>query len=79
MTDCATKRLWLAEAELALHRLLTGQQAVEIDFGPSKGVKYTQANVDDLRAYVSQLRREVAECDGTAATTPRRGPVRFVF
>ena len=77
MADCATIRVWLAEAELALHRLQIGQQEVEVDFGPSKGIKYSQTNIEDLRRYVADLRRQVAECDG--APHARRGPVRFVF
>lgn len=77
MTDCATKRLWLAEAELALHQLSTGQREVKLTYGQSKGVEYNQANMSDLRAYITTLREEVAECDGLAPI--RRGPVRFGF
>lgn len=77
MTDCATKRLWLAEAENALHALMTGAKEVKVTFGPSKSVEFTAASIRDLRAYIQQLRDEVAECDGR--TTPRRGPVRFNF
>lgn len=77
MTDCATKRLWLAEAENALHALMTGTKEVKITFGPNKSVEYTQANLRELRAYIDQLRAEVAECDGQ--TRPRRAPVRLTF
>lgn len=45
MTDCATKKLWLAEAELALHKLLTGQAEVTVTFGSGKSVTYTAASI----------------------------------
>lgn len=77
MTDCATKRLWLAEAELALHQLLTGQREVKLTFGTAKGVEYNQTNIRELRAYVDTLREQVRECDGQQSG--RRGPVRFAF
>ena len=77
MTDCATKRVWLAQAELALHQLMTGTKEVKLSFGPGKAVEYSQATVRDLQAYVNQLRAEVAECDGQAPCP--RGPIRVVF
>lgn len=77
MTDCATKRIWLAQAENALHEIMTGSKTVKATFGPSKGVEYSQANIRELQAYIAQLRAEVAECDGNSVG--KRGPVRFSF
>lgn len=77
MTDCLTKELWLAEARLALHRLLTGTSEQTVQFGPSKSVTYTQANINQLKDYVAQLESEVAECNGE--DPKKRGPVRFLF
>lgn len=77
MSDCATKKLWLAEAELALHRLLTGTAEQTVQFGSGKSVTYTAANINQLKAYIADLKNQVAECDGQAQS--RRGPVRFVF
>lgn len=77
MTDCATKRLWLAEAQLALHRLLTGTSEQTVTFGSGKSVTYTSASIDKLRAYIGDLENQVAECDGL--TPCKRGPIRFVF
>lgn len=77
MTDCATKRVWLAEAELALHRLQTGSKQQSVTFGPSKSVTYTQANIRDLKMYITDLKDQVAVCDGTPRK--RRAPVRFNF
>jgi hypothetical protein len=77
VTDCATKKLWLAEAELALHKLLTGQAEVTVTFGSGKSVTYTAASIAQLKAYIADLENQVAECDGT--TPCKRGPIRFVF
>lgn len=75
--DCATARLRLAEAELALHQLQTGSRAQSLAFGPGKSVTYTQTNIRELQAYVNTLRDKVAACEGRSARG--RGPVRFVF
>jgi hypothetical protein len=77
MTDLPTKKLWLAEAELALHRLETGTAEVTVAFGSGKSVTYSQAHARDLRAYVDRLKAEIAQMEGTS--TPRRGPIRWVF
>lgn len=75
--DCATKKLWLAEAELALHRLRTGSKEEEIQFGSGKRVKYTVVNLADLQRYIDELRDQVADCEGLPRR--RRGPIRFTF
>lgn len=77
MTDCATKRLWLAEAEYALHQLMTGAKEVEVQFGTGKAVKYTEASIRDLKSYIADLQNQVDECDGKEVR--KRGPIRFVF
>ncbi|HEY1035556.1 MAG TPA: gpW family head-tail joining protein [Pseudoxanthomonas sp.] len=75
--DCATKKLWLAEAELALHKLLTGEREQTVTFGSGKSVTYTQANINQLKSYIADLQAQVDECDGKAPA--KRGPIRFVF
>lgn len=78
MTDCATKRIWLAEAENALHKLMTGSKSQTITFGSGKSVTYNTASISKLQIYINDLRQQVAACDGTASTT-KRAPVRFFF
>lgn len=56
----------LEEAEDALHLLLTGTQEVEIQYDQTR-VKYTQANIDELRRYIALLKGEID-------TTKRRRP-----
>lgn len=63
MSDTATTpQQRLAEAEAALHRLLTGSAVEELRYGSgqvTRSVRYTTANIGDLRAYIAQLRREI--------------------
>lgn len=77
MTDCLTLELWLAEARLALHRLMTGTAEQSVQFGPSKSVTYTQANINQLKDYIAKLENDIAVCNGE--TPAKRGPVRFIF
>lgn len=77
MTDCATLRTWLLEAELALHKLQTGTAEQTISFGSGKSVVYNIANLDKLKAYVESLQNQVKACDGQAPC--KRGPIRFAF
>jgi hypothetical protein len=76
MADLPTLQARLADAELAEHKLLTGQQRVSVSFGSGKSVSYTQATLADLRAYITRLREEIATLTGTGS---RRGPIRFTF
>lgn len=46
----------LAEAETALHKLLTGTAVVEIRHGQNELMRFAQADVDKLKAYIAQLR-----------------------
>jgi hypothetical protein len=46
----------LAQAEAALHAVLTGRQSVEVVQEGKGMVKYGPANINQLRAYVAYLR-----------------------
>ena len=63
MATCADLQTRLIEAELALHRLLTGAQTQQVQYG-EKRVAYTQASIAELQRYVSTLRSQVAACTG---------------
>ena len=66
----------LAEAKEALHQLLTGRKIATVGYGDRR-VSYTQANISDLRAYISELE---AECGSSEeATTNRRRPFRVIW
>ncbi|GGJ14112.1 gpW family head-tail joining protein [Neoroseomonas lacus] len=62
MADAATLQARLSEAETAYHRLLTGSKAEQVTYAAgqvSRSMKYTQANIDALRGYIADLRREL--------------------
>lgn len=70
LTACEQAALWLAEAQNALHKLLTGTRVVMLAHA-DKQLRYTEADIDALRAYVRQLQSQVDACNGTS----RRGRI----
>lgn len=70
------KKLYLAEAEVSLHKLLTGSKEESVSFGAGKSVKYTATNISELRRYINELKDEIAVAEGRGKP---RGPVRFIF
>ena len=46
----------LAEAEAALHALLTGKAVVRIRHGEREEMEFARADVDKLKAYIATLR-----------------------
>jgi hypothetical protein len=70
------KKLRLAEAEMALHALLTGSKEQSVSFGAGKSVAYTQANIAELRRYINELKDEIGAAEGTRQ---KRGPIRFIY
>lgn len=69
MTDLATLKIWLTEAETANHKLQCGIQAVEF-MKEGRKVVYTAANADKLRAYIAQLKTEIAAHTGNNSRRP---------
>ena len=76
--DCSDLATKITEAEAALHQVLLGKKATVVNFGQSKRVEYSQVNVDQLRAYIAELRNERARCCPDSGVKAR-GPVRFAF
>lgn len=52
-----TAAVRLTEAEDALHKLLIGTSEVELSYD-GRTIKYTKANIADLRAYIAELKAE---------------------
>lgn len=70
MTDSATLTARLAEAESALHALLTGTKVVELRHaaGPaSRTGIFSRAEIGPLRAYIADLRRQLGLSTGRRA------------
>lgn len=62
----------LAEAEAALHALLTGQQTVSVGYD-GKSVTYTKTSMGALRAYIAELNKALGNSTG------RTRPIGIVF
>lgn len=75
MTDLNTLKQRLAEAEAALHRLMTGELEVTVSVGGYGATTYNQASADRLSAYIARLKNEIASREGGV----RRGPILMRF
>ena len=76
MADIAELQARLAEAETAYHCLMTGALEASVGSGDMQ-VSYTRANVADLRAYLGDLRRQIAAAQGISRGGCRRLEVVF--
>ena len=65
----------LAEAETALHRLMTGELEVTVSVGGYGATTYTQVSSDKLIQYINRLQHQIA----VAEKRPRRAPLRIRF
>ena len=67
----------LVEAEAAYHALQTGSGVVEVRDSNGESIRYTQANASRLRAYILDLKQQIAaEAAGKAVQV---GPLRPIF
>lgn len=58
VADRATLETWLAAAQAARHKLLTGSQVETVSYQQGDGqrmVKYTKADLAALNAYIAEL------------------------
>lgn len=63
----------LAEAQTALHALLTGTSVVEVRDSTGESVRFTQVNSARLQAYIRDLQAEIA------GLSPAVRPMRPIF
>lgn len=68
-TSLPTAAQRLVEAEMAYHRLMIGQSAVEVRDQNNESVVYSRANAAQLKAYIEALKLEIA------GTPTARGPM----
>lgn len=67
----------LTEAEAAYHTLQIGGGVAEVRDSNGESVRYTQANASRLRAYIMELKAQIA---AEAAGKPQqRGPLNPIF
>ena len=62
-----------AEAQAALHALMTGTSVVEVRDSTGESVRYSQANSARLQVYIRELQAEIA------GLSPRVRPMRPIF
>lgn len=67
--------LRLAEAQTALHALMTGKQVVSITDPSGRRIEFTAASREDLERYIQSLRAQT----GTDGAAVRRGPFEVVW
>lgn len=75
--DEYTLRSYIAEAEVALHKLLIGQATVEVRDSSGEMIRFSQANASRLRQYISELKYQLQNL--LSARPATRGPIRPVF
>ena len=66
----------LVTAQKALTALLTGTAVVQVRDSDGSFVAYSRANLGDLRAYIDELKAEVAAETGVCRPS---GPMRIFF
>lgn len=76
MADLATLQGWLADAETARHRLLTGSLRQRVSYN-GQDVTFAQTDIAKLDAYISSLRAQIAAAGGDQRQTLR--PIHFTF
>lgn len=74
MATTAELQGYLAEAEAAFRALVTGKSAVEFRDSNGESVRYTTANVRSLKAYIAELKAQIAGYDACL-----RRPLRPVW
>lgn len=81
INDLPQLRVWLADAQLAQHNLLTGQQTISVSYDGKASVTYGDRNqlgaMDQLAAYISSLKARIAALEGDPLTKPR--PIHMTF
>ena len=70
----ATTQELLDEAEAAYHRLMLGEQVVEVRDQSGESIRYLANSAARLAAYISQLKAKIATEAGCKPT----GPMRFL-
>lgn len=77
MASLAQLQTWLLEAELALHKLATGQTVTVVVDQNGERVEYSKASMSGLRTYIRDLESQIAAAGGSAAS--KVGPLRPFF
>ncbi len=74
MADIATIEVRLVEAEEARHKLMLGTRSAEVSYSDGSRVRFTEATLAQLEAYIKTLQQELAQARGFS-----RRPITFEF
>lgn len=66
----ATLRTWLTDAQSAMQSLAMGKQVAAIATADGKSIRFTPAELPQLRSYITRLQRAIAIADGTTTGQP---------
>lgn len=69
MTACEESIARLAEAQAAMHALLTGRRVVELRHADKTLRYYDAGNIADLRMWIRDLQQQVDTCNGVRPAT----------
>ncbi len=61
MTDLVTLQSWLAEAETARHKLLTGSLRQTVRYNGDKEVTFAKTDLAALDGYITSLKARIAQ------------------
>lgn len=75
MADLVTLQGYLAEAQVAKHKLMTGTKETSVSY-EGKSVSFSQTDVFRLDAYIADLTRQIGALTGQVS---RRGPIYLGF
>lgn len=70
MTTCAEYQTRFADADLALHRLMTGSKSESFAHGENR-LTYTRASLPELQRYVQYLQAKIDACNGVRVNKHR--------
>jgi len=77
MADLATLQTRLEQAEEALHALRIGDLAAKVRGPDGRSIEYTAGTAGDLRAYIGELKNQIAALLGQTRLT--RAPIYGAF
>ena len=64
MISTETLRLWIDQAEIALHNLNIGERETVVLVGEYGRTEYSEVNIKDLERYITKLKNELAKREG---------------
>ena len=66
----ATLRTWLADGQTAMQALALGKQTVAVGTADGKTLRFTPAELPQLRSYILRLQKAIAIAEGTISGQP---------